>query len=373
MGDRTGISWTDATWNPIRGCSRVSAGCVNCYAESVAHRFNAPGLPYEGLTTNGRWNGTVRLVPDHLADPLRWQKPRKIFVNSMSDLFHESLDEAVRDLVFASMALAPHHSFQVLTKRPALARSYLWNDGDGIARDEHRRMRAFSRLRERTGAKWSDDAEHEANCRLHDGLPNLWLGVSVEDQATADRRIPMLIDTPAAVRFVSYEPALGPVRFAVEWLRGAFIECRDETQDEATDPCNGCPGWSDPGGDYCGAERGPRLDWIIVGGESGKNARPFDEGWARSTVDQCQEHRVACFVKQLGASPFTRIGERTAESVGLHTDKFATRAFEHGITKRDFVYDGQRAYLCPRVHTKHKAGADPAEWTPDLRVQEFPR
>lgn len=357
MGDRTGISWTDATWNPIRGCSRVSAGCVNCYAESVAHRFNAPGLPYEGLTKDGRWNGTVRLVPDHLADPLRWQKPRKIFVNSMSDLFHESLDERVIAAVFGIMASSPRHTFQVLTKRPERMRAFL--RGQSNAKIGSLRETCFYAARDLLGEKplrgrtpW--DVEYP--------LPNVWLGVSVEDQKTADARIPVLLKTPALVHFVSYEPALSAVDFRRFLLEPhdrdrSCSACRDTSQ--CDESCKTVTTWP-----LC-------LDWIIVGGESGPRARPFDVEFARSTVKQCAAAGIACFVKQLGANAFTRTGEIEAEKMLGKTP--AQMEALYGVTPEAWTYDPVRSYLVPRVRTKSKAGSDPSEWTPDLRVQEFPR
>lgn len=359
MGDRTSIGWTDASWNCIRGCSRVSAGCQSCYAERVAHRFNAPGLPYEGLTKDGRWNGTVRLVPEHLADPIRWQKPRRIFANSMSDLFHESLPADEIAAIFGVMALAKRHTFQVLTKRPERMRDFLLGK-ERVSGSSLREM-CFYEARNFLGEKavsggtpW--DAEFP--------LPNVWLGVSVEDQKTADARIPILLDTPAAVRFVSYEPALGPVDFR------AWVPTKAQQADL----------WTPPGPRslrdrrLLAAQRAKLpnfLDWIIVGGESGPDARPFDVGWARSTVKQCAAAHVACFVKQLGANAFIRTGEIEAEKMLGKTP--AQMEALYGVTPEAWTYDPVRSYLVPRVRTKSKAGSDPSEWTPDLRVQEFPR
>lgn len=363
MGDRTGISWTDATWNPIRGCSRVSAGCVNCYAESVAHRFNAPGLPYEGLTTNGRWNGTVRLVPDHLADPLRWQKPRKIFANSMSDLFHESLPADEISAIFGVIALAKRHTFQVLTKRPERMRDFLLGK-ERVSGSSLREM-CFYEARNFLGEKavsggtpW--DAEFP--------LPNVWLGVSVEDQKTADARIPILLDTPASVRFVSYEPALGPVDFSrfmpKTWGKnsGGSWGCDS--------CCNGdrCDDRSHFSRKSCPACHGrgtvKRLDWIIVGGESGPRARPFDVGWARSTVEQCRVAGVACFVKQLGARAYW---DGSGDKPPFDTlPEIVAMPAPNGIERRAM----ERLGTFRSERFKH----DDVDTFPlDLRVQEFPR
>lgn len=214
----TDIQWTDATWNPVRGCSRVSPGCDNCYAMRQAHRFSNPGGPYEGLTTlrKGKvdWAGSARLIPEMLDQPLRWRKPRRIFVNSMSDLFHSSLTNEEIAAVFGVMAAAPQHTFQVLTKRP------------------ERMVEWFKWVQESEGDPWTTCLRETVcwvptdagNGITEDGvyrhgvegaelwpLPNVWPGVSVENQATADKRIPLLLSTPAAVRFISAEPLLGPI------------------------------------------------------------------------------------------------------------------------------------------------------------------
>lgn len=235
-----GISWTDQTWNPIRGCSRVSEGCRHCYAEHQAARFSGPGQPYEGLVTvaNGhpQWTGTIAFVEKHLLDPLKWKQPRRIFVNSMSDLFHENVTDEMRHRIFGVMQECPHHTFQILTKRPA-------------------GMLAFAEAQMAGGFCWP--------------LPNAWLGVSVENQKAADERIPLLLQTPAAVRFVSCEPLLGPVGLA-----------------------NHFP--------HAHGMRDDRF-WVICGGESGPGARPMDPDWARSLRDQCQASGVSFFMKQMGS------------------------------------------------------------------------
>jgi len=268
----------------------------------VASRFSGPGLPYEGLARDGKWTGEVRLVEDHLADPLRWRKPRRIFVNSMSDLFHERVPDEWIDRVFAVMSLAPQHSFQILTKRPERMWAYL----SEVTREPAVRVVASNvqmMIRRREMA-WATGWP----------IPNVWIGVSVEDQATADARVPVLLSTPAAVRFVSYEPALGPV----DWTA---IHAEDL--------------WTNHS---CG------IDWIICGGESGPGARPFDVAWARQTIAQCRDAGVACFVKQLGARPFSQ-------------PVYAADGTIAGGVVMDL---------------RHRAGADPDEWPEDLRVREFP-
>jgi protein gp37 len=272
MSDKTKIEWTDATWNPIRGCSRVSEGCRNCYAERTAARFSGLGQPYEGLAksvavtkdkggeflavlSEPRWTGDVRFIPELLGEPLHWKHPRKIFVNSMSDLFHEKVDVGWIDQIVAAMMVTPQHTFQVLTKRPERMRNYLCNVG---ARQIEPHMQ---RLRAGIG-------------RLDWPWRNIWWGVSVEDQKTADERIPLLLETPAAVRWVSYEPALGPVDF------GPFLIGLSRVTGHALP--------------------GTHLDWIVAGGESGPGARPAHPDWFRAARDQCQDAGVPFFFKQWG-------------------------------------------------------------------------
>lgn len=262
----TGISWTDDTWNPIKGCSRVSPGCANCYAEVQAARIVRMGkgkpTAYDGLvrvTAGGepRWTGRIRLVPEALALPLSWRKPRRIFVDSMSDLFHERLDDEQIDLVFAAMLLAPRHTFQVLTKRAARMRSYF------EAPDLYERVLAAADYFRRRDPRLNqvgigDPATSPARW--------IWLGISVENQDAADERIPELLRTPAAVRFLSCEPLLGEVDLAK-----ASPNARSLVED---------------------------LDWIIAGCESGPGARPCSVEWLRSLRDQCAWSGVAFFLKQ---------------------------------------------------------------------------
>lgn len=331
--DRTKIAWTDATWNPIRGCSRVSKGCENCYAEKVAARFSGPGLPYEGTITPGtqRWNGKIRLVPKVLDQPLRWKKPRRIFVNSMSDLFHEGVPDSFIGAVFGVMAATPQHTYQILTKRPERMREWFTKMSKLTPSDLFVQRAAIS-----AGA---DIPLHKIKGTIKCvpwPLLNVHLGVSVENQETADERIPLLLQTPAAVRFVSAEPLLGSINFHERFLRGPFDYCESPDLKD----CVGCPGWSNEGGDYCGAVRGAGLDWVIVGGESGPGARPCNVEWIRDIVRQCRDAEVPCFVKQLGARPYCdRGGEAFAEHIPTTPGK----------------------------------GDDPSEWPDDLVVREFPK
>lgn len=276
MGDKTGISWTDSTWNPIRGCSRVSAGCTGCYAETVANRFKGEGQPYEGLVDhNGRWNGTVRVVESAMDQPLRWQRQRRIFVNSMSDLFHANL--AVEDIadVFAIMALAHWHTFQVLTKRSARMREIL-NDPA---------FREIVRERWASMALTKNQLDRGHPHHMPWPLPNVYLGVSVEDQRVI-HRVADLVETPAVLRFLSCEPLISSVD-----LSGFLGECRCnvEAMEGAGQHAPSCP-----------ATRPRPIGWVIVGGESGANARPMHPDWARSLRDQCQDAGVPFFFKQWG-------------------------------------------------------------------------
>lgn len=274
MADKTSIEWTDATWNPIRGCTRVSEGCRNCYAEQVAARFSDPGQAYHGLATRNpaRWTGEVWLVEDALRQPLKWKRPRKIFVNSMSDLFHEKLDFEDIDRAFGVMAIASQHTFQILTKRAGRMLNYMPMPGRNC------RVADAAASIASGGNKTADRAYVEighGETLAKWPLPNVWLGVSVEDQAAADERIPLLLQTPAAKRFLSCEPLLGPID-----LKGS---CR--------------AGWD---GDIRRAKPAASIDWVIAGGESGHGARPMHPDWARSLRDQCAAARTPFFFKQWG-------------------------------------------------------------------------
>lgn len=339
------IEWTQATWNPLRGCTRVSEGCRHCYAEQIASRFSGPGQPYEGLATRGpaRWTGKVRLVEEHLADPLRWRKPRRIFVNSMSDLFHESVPDEWIDRVFAVMAATPRHTYQVLTKRPERMRAYL--------ADRRTSCIGYSGnpvVETRKHVAWRAGLIVEDGDMMVDSiiagpwpLPNVWLGVSVEDQATADARVPLLLSTPAAVRFVSAEPLLGPIDFTqIKLPPFARPDPRDPTHADALFDHNGYT---------------ERLDQVIVGGESGHGARPCNVAWVRSIVQQCEAAAVPVFVKQLGARPEMFVSVRSADDgVGA----WAAQATGGGVLTP----------LCLR----DRKGGDPSEWPIDLRVRQFP-
>ncbi len=285
----TKIEWTDATWNILTGCTRVSPGCENCYAERLAATRMKNHPRYQGVSqmtpAGPRFTGVVRWHEELLEVPLRWRKPKMIFVSAQSDLFHPLVPAEFIAKVFATMAEARQHRFQILTKRPERA-SDLLNDPPGDA------------------TTWP--------------LPNVWIGTSVEDQERADPRILHLLNCPAAVRFLSVEPLLGPIDLG---LLGTIPKEIAPTYSLVAD----------------------RLHWVIVGAESGPGARPMRLEWARSIVEQCRSARVACFVKQLG--PVVYLKDSRGPGVIGETP----------------------------LRLKHPKGGDPSEWPEDLRVREFPK
>jgi protein gp37 len=243
---------------------------------------------YKGLTrvVNGKpvWTGEVRVWEKALLDPLKWRKPKRVFVNSMSDLFAYGVTDETIDRVFAVMALAPQHTFQVLTKRPERMRDYVRATGA-----VNRILEAACRHVDIVDGAELASAYHAG----HDDvmpLPNVWLGVSVEDQRRADERIPILLDTPAAVRWISAEPLLGPVD-----LNGI-----DTMNFRGAENLHALEGYAR---DWMGEPTGrvPRLDWVVAGGESGPDARPMHPAWAQSLRDQCAHAGVAFLFKQWGS------------------------------------------------------------------------
>lgn len=268
MADSSNIEWTDATWNPTTGCDKVSPGCDHCYAMTLAPRLKAMGSAHYQRDGDPRTSGPgfgVSVHPDSLSKPLQWTRPRRIFVNSMSDLFHDQVPDEFIARVFAVMAAAPQHTFQVLTKRHGRMRSLLSSP-------------RWSELL--AAGMWPIDQDPELP------LPNVWLGVSVENQQWADIRIPALVKTPAAVRFLSCEPLLGPVDL-MRWTCRHTPDCLNEMKS---------PPWC-----VCGRDADGYLDWVIVGGESGPGARPMDTAWARTIRDQCTAAGVAFHFKQWGS------------------------------------------------------------------------
>jgi protein gp37 len=335
MGSKTKIEWTrgsdgseGATWTPIRArnkvtekvgwhCVRVSPGCEHCYSQSFNLRLGT-GLPFK---PGHEKDIDIFLDEEMLRAPLQWKKPRTIFVCSMTDLFADFVKDEWLDRIFAVMALAPQHTFQCLTKRSDRMRAYL-------SQFDQRGRYVCSSTRHQIGPDRRD-----GNCLLllHDGqvwpLANCWLGVSAEDQANADARIPDLLATPAAVRFVSYEPALGPISFR-QWMTA-------------------------PGDDHLWQDGG--ISWVIYGGESGPKARPANIAWARSALAQCKAAGVACFIKQLGRSSMMGRGD-AAQPVALGA---GWQVAHPGAALGTVTF-------------RHPKGGSMEEWPPDLRVREMP-
>lgn len=273
------IEWTDRTWNPVTGCNKISPGCKNCYAEGIANRFFAKQYP-PNPDGSPRHFTDVRCHENRLHQPLSWKKPCRVFVNSMSDLFHEDVPFEFIARVWAICSEAREHTFQILTKRP-------------------QRMLDF--------AKWMAGADDRS---IAAWPRNCQLGVSVEDQKRANERIPLLLQTPAALHFLSVEPMLEAIDFSkVVMADGDGLETLYNDGEDAG------------------------IDWVICGGESGPGARPFEISWANSLRIQCKEAGVAFFMKQWGSN---------ARSAG------------EPIAYRD------------------RKGGDPLEWPEHLRVREFP-
>lgn len=342
------IEWTDKTWEVTAGCTKVSRGCTHCYAETlvgtrlagVARKRAATGqangspidLHLDVVNNRGQWNGNVVTLEANLGQPLRRREPTTYFVNSRSDLFHPDVPFEFIDRVFAVMALCPRHTFQVLTKRPERMAEYLsafacasnitTDDGEYV--DDPRGLEMIERI------EWVGASMIENGDEWHINswpLPNVWLGTSVEDHAAAELRIPHLLRCPAAVRFLSCEPLLGPLALPAEALGIRH-------QASGSEPNAQCP------------MPDASLHWVIVGGESGSGARPCEVAWIRSVVEQCKVAGVACFVKQLGANPSATLAE-------TGTDE----------TDHDNI---------ERLELRDKKGGDPGEWPVDLVVREVP-
>ena len=268
MADNTKIEWTDATWNPITGCTVVSPGCTNCYAMRLAGGRLMHHPSRRGLTQPSKagpvWNGEVRFNEQWLAQPMGWRRPRTIFVCAHGDLFHESVPDEWVSAVFGAMLMSPHHRFQVLTKRAERMRSFMTWLAEFGSTSECLGELLVGRLD--VVKRWPLTVERAiAVGKLGSPPSNIWCMISAEDQKRADERIPELLATPAAVRGVSLEPLLGPIVMEAGWL----------------EPEGG-------------------LDWIIVGGESGPGARPMHPQWARDLRDQCLFSGVAFHFKQWG-------------------------------------------------------------------------
>lgn len=341
----TSIEWTDKTWNPTSGCRAYSPGCANCYAVMMTRRLEAMGQSkYAGLLkilpdgSKGHFNGIVRPDEDSLTVPLGWKKPCRVFVNSMSDLFYG--DEADRKAceaegiafepvpfrfianVFGIMQTAKQHTYHILTKRPERAAAfYEWFINEWLLKGDHERE-----------------------------YSHVWLGTSIENQRQADKRIPELLKCPAAVRFLSCEPLLGPVNL--------IAKCPPHFQSHL---------------------RSDRISWVIVGGESGPGARPCNIEWIRSIVQQCKAAKVPCFVKQLGAwiaGPHDFDGWKGLIDRWLLEHADGTKSTcTRPILRSDYCpefYD-QRPVNAVAWGLPNKKGGDIDEFPADLRVREFPK
>jgi protein gp37 len=336
MAEQSKIEWTDATWNPTRGCDKIAPGCAHCYAERFAERFRGvPGHPYER-------GFDPRLAPDKLLEPLRWKISRRIFVDSMSDLFHEAFPFDYIDACFAVMALAPQHTFQILTKRPSRAAKYFakvaeraadpFHDGTQKGIDRGAAEVLYGLLPYIDGGENQTLIERARERRALPivwPLPNVWIGTSIANQTDAEKNIPHLLRLPATVRFLSIEPLLGPVDLS-RWIaprdawQAGHLRCCPLSYPEVRSNIF-------TGG--CGC-----LHWIIAGGESGPGARPCNVEWIRSIVAQSAAAGVPCFVKQLGAKPRLDTETRSEELI-----------------------------------LRDRKGGDMDQWPADLRVREFPK
>jgi protein gp37 len=311
----TGIQWTQEVWNPTTGCDKVSPGCGlprfdgdaegGCYAMAMARRLKRMGQAKYQNDGDPRTSGPgfgVTAHPDALEIPLRWKKARRIFVNSMSDLFHDDISAGYIARVFSVMAATPQHTYQLLTKRHGRMKSLLRSD-DFFEQVRQEYLCNFGAAAIR-GFAWP--------------LANLWLGVSAEDQHWAEIRVHALLSTPAAVRWVSAEPLLGPIDFrSLRASNGAFIDAL-------------CGDVKSPSGEIYAACPGS-LSWIVTGGESGPDAREMDLQWARAIIRDCRNTRTPVFMKQVGSVAAQFMGPRA----GSH-------------------------------------GGNPDVWPPDLCVRQFP-
>lgn len=337
----TNIEWTNETWNPLaafdretgkRGwmCTKVSPGCTNCYAEKINQRRGNGHLYRVGNVQKIEW----QLVG--LDKPLRWRRPRMVFVNSMTDLFHENVSRRMIAQVFAVMMATPRHTYQVLTKRPEFMAELLsepdfWASVHGYFTENWAGMEALAMV----GEVGPDNP-----------LLNVWLGTSVEDQERANERIPHLLRTPAAIRFLSCEPLLGPPD-----LKNPNVDLDNGMTVNAFE--------FEAGNVHLDPEDRPRIHWVIVGGESGTGSRVCDLDWLRSIVVQCAQAGVAVFVKQLGKRPVGIWGPNppmcNLTTVGQPGSQLVEYRHKNGVWR---LRDNKGGYL--------------DEWPPELRVREFP-
>jgi protein gp37 len=345
MGDNSKIEWTDATWNPVTGCTKVSEGCRFCYIERTPP-FRIQSRKFKGAHGSGEPGATTGVIlhPDRLDQPLRWTRPRRVFVNSLSDLFHEAIPDEFIEEVFGVMAAAHRHVFQILTKRPARMRSW-------VAGHYRRVAKALATI-ERVGG------DQVVELPQIEPLPNVWLGVSVEDQSAADLRIPKLLETPAAVRFLSCEPLLGPVDLSRYLNATVMISGGREPMSEET-----MQAFKEMGRAVL---RRYGIRWVIVGGESGSGARPMHPDWARTLRDQCTSAGVPFFFKQWGGWwPVGRLygdndeeleeaSEAIADAAGLEVidGREVVELERNGIAAHGYQPGDSRTWLMARLGKK---------------------
>ncbi len=322
----TKIEWTHfegfggETWNPSVGCDQISAGCGHCYAKALhdkRHKAYMEGSWDNAPSQYRRLFEEVTFIPGRVGKPLHWTAPRAVFVNSVSDIFHEGISFEEIAAIFAVMGACPRHIFILLTKRhERMARFY-----ETLAEQEHPYVTLVDCAWEHLVGKERDtvQAALASKERTPWPFPNVIVGVSVENQETANVRVPAVLKVPAAVRLVSYEPALAGVSFGEETPEGWYSWLDGSVQ-------MGC-------GTLDAPEGHPTIDWLICGGESGSGARPFEISWAHDAICQCRNAETKVFLKQVGAAPYDR---------------------------------GRRMKL-----TSPK-GDDPSEWAKELRVREFP-
>lgn len=352
MASVTRIEWCDRVWNVAVGCSLASTGCQNCYAMKFAHR----GLSdrHRGLTVLGqhgpRWTGEVRPVPEVLSAPLKWRKPQVVFVNSMSDIFHEKVPFEYISAVFGVMAATPQHTYIVLTKRDP-RKWFDWIESRPPDYGGERPLNAiWEALCSVEGATFPESWDNECGPNVGDSWPltNVVLGVSCENQRFTDKRMPWLLQTPAACRIVSLEPLLGPIDISRFLSFGALCEC-----DPSRRPVERCNSQNMPDNRRmlrCNLAL-TKLSGVIVGGESGPGARPCNVEWIRDIVQQCKSAGTSCFVKQLGANPVFESSWSDADPV--------------------FAPEDGTGDLVP-IKLNDRKGANPSEWPEDLRIRELP-
>ncbi len=339
MATKTKIEWTDYSWNPVTGCTEADTSCRNCYARRMAARLaGRNGYPADEPFR-------VTLHPDRLDEPLRWRKPRRVFVCSMGDLFHKDVPFDFILKVFAVAIATPWNTYLMLTKRPDRAHDFYdwWRTEAaklrylclqvGMAMDAQRM--AESAL-SKANTFYLEHCDQSGRGRLDDPVPwplaNVWLGASAGRQKELDDRLAHLLRCPAAVRFLSLEPLLGPIDLGEAHVKAC--------------PVRGA------GKHVC-----PNVDWVIVGGESGPNARPCNVAWVRSIRDQCKAAGVPVFVKQLGAKPQTNRGQGWPDMSRLQIASM----------------DQPLAWPLRDVHLDDPKGGDESEWPEDLRVREVPK